>query len=135
MSKIWGTGHHARIEQKNYTNVREFVGYVRIDNPEAVSIMNDLYAVLEDYINFFLPSMKCVEKIRIGSKYIRRYDQAQTAYQRVLAHPKISDQIKKLLQRKYATLNPRLLKQKSDRLIHQLYVNKSAAQNKDYGNT
>src|SRR3989344_6414454 len=126
---------HARIEQKNYTNVREFVGFVRIDNPEAVQIMNELYIVLEDYINFFLPSVKCISKERIGSRYIRKYDKAQTAYQRVLAHLKISNETKEKLKTKYATLNPKLLKTKSDRLISKLYAKKSAAQNKSYGNT
>lgn len=126
---------HARIEQKNYTNVREFVGFVRIDNPEAVEIMNELYAVLEDYINFFLPSVKCISKERIGSRYVRKYDKAQTAYRRVLAHPKIDQQIKAELQAKYATLNPKILKTKSDRLISRLYAKKSAAQIKGFGNT
>lgn len=126
---------HARIEQKNFTNIREFIGYVRIDNPEAVEMMNELYGALEDYINFFLPSMKCVAKIRIGSRYVRKYDTAQTAYQRVLTHPLISDGIKNQLREKYATLNPRVLQQKSDRLIRRLYANKSAAHMKDYGNT
>jgi len=126
---------HARIEQKNYTNVREFVGFVRIDNPEAIKIMNELYEALEDYINFFLPSVKCVEKIRIGSRYIRKYDRAQTAYQRVLAHPNIDQQIKQQFRAKYATLNPRVLKQKSDRLLRTLYAKKSVAQSKDFGNT
>ena len=97
--------------------------------------MNELYSVLEDYINFFLPSVKCISKERIGSRYIRKYDKAQTAYRRVLAHPKIDQQIKQQLQAKYATLNPKLLKQKSGRLISKLYAKKSAAQNKDYGNT
>lgn len=120
---------HARIEQKNYTDVREFVGFVRIDNPKAVRIMNELYDVLEEYINFFLPSMKCIAKTRIGSRYVRSYNTAQTAYQRVLAHPLISDGIKNQLQEKYATLNPRILQQKSDRLIRRLYAIKSAAHN------
>jgi len=126
---------HARIEQKNYTNIREFIGYVRIDNPEAVKIMNELYEVLEDYINFFLPSLKCIAKVKIGSRYVRRYDKAQTAYQRVLAHPLISEEVKIRLKEKYATLNPKILKTKSDRLISKLYAKKSIAQSKDYGNT
>ena len=126
---------HARIEQKNYTNVREFIGYVRIDNPDAIAIMNELYDVLEDYINFFLPSVKCISKERIGSRYIRKYDKAQTAYRRVLAHPLITEEVKKKLQIKYATLNPRLLKQKSDRLLHKLYAKKSVAELKGFGNT
>lgn len=126
---------HARIEQKNYTNVREFVGFVRIDNPEAVKIMNELYGVLEDYINFFLPSMKCARKERIGSRYVRKYDEARTAYQRVLAHPKIAEKVKEMLKQKYATLNPKILKTKSDQLLHKLYAKKSVAQAKCYGNT
>ena len=126
-SRPYMKNDHARIEQKNYTNVREFIGYARIDNPAAVKIMNELYETLEDYINFFLPSVKCIEKIRIGSRYIRRYDRAQTAYQRVLVHPKISGETKELLKQKYATLNPKLLKQKSDRLISKLYARKSVA--------
>lgn len=118
---------HARIEQKNFTNVREFLGYVRIDNPRAIAIMNELYAVLEDYINFFLPSVRCTSKERVGSRYIRRYDKAQTAYRRVLAHPLIAEEVKEQLTRKYATLNPKILKQKSDRLIRMLYAKKSVA--------
>ena len=118
---------HARIEQKNYTNVRQFVGYVRIDNPDVVEIMNELYETLEDYINFFIPSIKCIEKMRIGSRYVRRYDTPRTAYQRVLEHPSIDESVKERLRTKYVTLNPRVLKQKSDRLLHTLYAKKSIA--------
>lgn len=114
---------HARIEQKNYSNVREFMGYIRLDHPDAVSLLNQLYDILEDYINFFLPSQKCLSKIREGSRYRRTYDQAQTAYQRVLADSRIDVSIKERLQQKYVTLNPRVLKQKSDRLIQKLFKN------------
>ena len=126
---------HARIEQKNYTNVRQFVGYVRIDNPEAVETMNELYRVLEDYINFFIPSMKCMKKMRIGSRYVRIYDRSQTAYQRVCVHPLVEESVKERLRTKYVTLNPKILKQKSDRLLRRLYAIKTATQDKDFGNT
>jgi len=126
---------HARIEQKNFTNIREFIGYARIDDAGAVKIMNELYDVLENYINFFLPSVKCISKTKIGSRYIREYDKAQTAYRRVLAEPSISEQIKKELKAKYATINPKILKQKSDRLIRQLYAKKSVTKTNDFGNT
>ena len=122
---------HARIEQKNYTNVRQFVGYVRIDNLDAIWVMNELYKTLEDYINFFIPSMKCIEKMRIGSRYVRRYDMPRTAYQRVLEHPAIDESAKERLRTKYVTLNPRVLKQKSDRLLHALYAKKSVAPQAD----
>lgn len=114
---------HARIEQKNYTNVREFVGYGRFDHPDAITLLNQLYDVLEDYINFFLPSQKCIKKVKVRSRYIRTYDRAKTAYQRALAEPRIDETAKERLRQKYATLNPKILKQKSDRLIKKLIQN------------
>lgn len=114
---------HARIEQKNYANVRHVVGYSRFDNLEHVQILNELYDVLEDYINFFIPSMKCVEKTRLRSRTIRIYDKSQTAYQRVLAHPDISEDVKEKLRQKYATFNPKILKQKCDLILRKLSRN------------
>lgn len=113
---------HARIEQKNYTNIRNFLGYTRIDKPRKIILMDQLYDLLEDYINFFLPSQKCLKKERRGSKYKRIHDQAKTAYQRVLTHPKISQTVKDHLTAKYAKLNPKVLKEQIDRLRRQILV-------------
>lgn len=112
---------HARIEQKNYTNIRKVVGYVRFDDPRHAAILNELYDILEDYINFFIPSVKCIEKVRILSRKVRKYDTAQTAYQRVLANPEIASDIKERLRQKYATLNPVILKQKCDLIVKKLF--------------
>lgn len=111
---------HARIEQKNYTNIRDFLGYTRITDRRKVKLMNELYDHLEDYINFFLSSVKCVKKVRQGPRYFRKYDRAQTAYQRVLAHAKIEQAVKDRLRAKYATLNPKILKGKIDFLIRKI---------------
>lgn len=111
---------HARIEQKNYTNVRKFVGYTRLDDPRSVATLNELYDVLEDYINFFIPSVKCIRKERTGSRTRRVYDNPQSANERVLAHSDISDEMKGILRRKYETLNPRVLKERIDRLLTKL---------------
>ncbi len=113
---------HARIEQKNYTNIRHIVGYTRYGRPEQVAILNELYDILEDYINFFIPSVVCVEKIRTSSSRTRRrYDTAMTAYQRVLNRNDIPEAIKENLRQKYATLNPKLLKQTCDRIMRKLF--------------
>jgi len=111
---------HARIEQKNYTNVRKFVGYTRLNNPNSVETLNELYDVLEDYLNFFIPSVKCVRKERVGSHTKRVYDKPQTAYARVLVHPDIADDIKETLRTKHETLNPKTLKGNIDRLLTKL---------------
>lgn len=122
---------HARIEQKQYVNVRQFLGYTRIENPAVIPLMNQLDDALEDYINFFLPSVKCLAKERTGSKYKRRYDPAQTAYRRVLAHPDIPQQVKIRLQAKYATLNPRILKERIMKLTRKIFSQAKP----DFGNT
>lgn len=119
-TRAYRKNDHCRIEQKNYTNVRKWVGYLRYDKTEQVEILNELYLTLEDYINFFLPSVKCIRKERIGSKYKRVYDQPQTAYQRVLVHPDIKQEIKTRLRAKYATLNPVELKKRIERLQQRL---------------
>lgn len=111
---------HGRIEQKNYTNVRHWVGYLRYDDPRQVKILNQLYLILEDYLNFFSPSMKCIKKERIGSKYKRVYDKPQTAYQRVLSHPDIPEEVKINLKKKYVTLNPKVLKKQLEQLQQRL---------------
>ena len=50
--------------------------------------MNDLYQnELRILQNLFLPSMKLVEKTRVGSKLKRRYDKPQTPLERLIACP------------------------------------------------
>ncbi len=111
---------HARIEQKNYVNVRRVVGYTRFDDERQVAILNALYDKLEDYLNFFLPSMKCIGKERIGSRYRKRYDGAKTAYARVLEREDVPEGAKEVLRKKYATLNPKKLKDECGRLVRKL---------------
>lgn len=114
---------HGRIEQKNYVNIRKFLGYVRLGEISKVKLMNELYDCLEDYINFFLPSMKCLRKERLGSHYKRIYDHPQTAYQRVLNHPDINPKVKEQLQAKYAILRPKDLKERIERLSGKILQN------------
>jgi hypothetical protein len=100
---------HGRIEQKNDKNVRKFAGYIRIDTAERLGILKQMYVPLEIFINHFLPSMRVTEKTRIGSKYQKKHDLAQTPYQRVLNHPQIAESIKQKLKKIHQTLNPKIL--------------------------
>ncbi len=77
---------NAHVEQKNWTHVRKLLGWDRYDAPEAVEAINDLYGhELRLWLNLYLPSVKLVNKVRVGSKLRRVYDAAQTPFQRVLA--------------------------------------------------
>ncbi len=113
---------NAHIEQRNFTGVRKFLGYSRIDEEEAVVLLDELYrGPLRLYRNFFQPSSKCLRKVRIGSKYIRRYDTAKTPYQRVLEDKRIDEKVKERLRGRYAKLNPLTLKREVDALITRIF--------------
>jgi len=108
------------VEQKNWSIVRRFVGYGRYESPEALACLNELYAALRDYVNFFQPSMKLLEKARHGSRVTRRYDAPTTPYHRVLASPDVAPAVKRRLTRHYRTLNPAELHRAIGRLQHKL---------------
>ena len=101
----------AYIEQQNYSVVRRFVGYVRLNTWEQVEILNQLYEGLSDYQNFFQPVMRLKEKVRDGARVTRRYDKPKTAYQRVLEHLEIEESVKKKLRKRFLKLNPKTLLQ------------------------
>jgi hypothetical protein len=65
-----------------------------------------LYEVVRLYTTFFQPSMKLLSKERLGSKGKKTYDEAKTPYQRVLASPQVSEEVKDALYPLYLTLNP-----------------------------
>lgn len=108
------------VEQKNYSIVRRAVGYARYDTEAQLALLNELYATLRLYTNFFQPTMKLKSKERVGSKVTKRYDGAQTPYQRVLAAAQVSEADKERLRAKYKTLNPAALKRKLMRLQERL---------------
>ena len=110
------------VEQKNYSVVRRMVGYSRYDTPSELQLLNELYAVLRLYTNCFQPSMKLIEKTRIGSKVKKKYDAAKTPYHRVMTSPSISRQIKRELRSIYASLNPATLIREINKLQDELGV-------------
>jgi hypothetical protein len=109
------------VEQKNWPVVRQNVGYARYDTPAELACLNELYASLRLYVNFFQPQMKLVSKTRRGAKVTKRFDQARTPYQRILASPDVSPEAKASLTRNYMELNPAELKRRiaacQDRLL------------------
>lgn len=103
------------VEQKNYSVVRRAVGYHRYDTPQQLRLLNQLYSHLRLYTNYFQPVMKLEEKIRVGSKVKKRYDQPKTPYQRVLESPQVEKENrenKEKLNQEYAKLNPAELRRR-----------------------
>jgi hypothetical protein len=97
------------VEQKNWSVVRRFVGYGRLDTGQACAVLTQLDAALSDYLNFFVPSLKLVEKVREGARVHKRYDRARTPLERVLASPDIAKEHKQALRERAFQLNPAAL--------------------------
>lgn len=108
------------VEQKNYSIVRRAVGYLRYDTEQELRTLNELYRYLRLYTNFFQPTMKLIEKTRIGSKVSKKYDKPLTPYRRVLACPDVSAQDKQKLRAQYSRLNPAHLKREIKTLQQKL---------------
>lgn len=75
----------AYVEQRNGLAVRRIVGHDRYSCRPAFATLQRLYPLLRLQLNFFRPLRKLLSKTRVGSKVIKRYDAAQTPYQRLLA--------------------------------------------------
>lgn len=120
-SRPYKKNDNAHIEQKNWTNVRRIIGYLRFDTEEARELLNDLYRnELRLYINFFQPSVQLIRKERTGSKVKRIYDKAKTPYRRIMEREDISQDVKERLTRIYADLNPFELKRTIDQKLQLL---------------
>ncbi|MGH3096443.1 MAG: DDE-type integrase/transposase/recombinase [Streptosporangiales bacterium] len=94
------------IEEKNWSVVRQAVGYHRYDTAAELELLNQIYTLLRLQINFFSPHQKLLTKHREGAKVTKTYDTATTPYQRIMASPKVAKKTKTALTRQYRTLNP-----------------------------
>jgi len=111
------------IEQKNNTFVRQLFGHVRIEDPNLIPLMNEIYEVWGNLHNYFMPQQKLISKDRVGSKVIKKYDKPKTPYQRIIENPRVEESVKEKLRATKATLNPFLLQaelQKKLALFHRL---------------
>jgi hypothetical protein len=109
-SREYQKNDNAHIEQKNWTHIRQYLGYHRFDNPKILPLMNQLYANQWSlFFNFFLPSVKLIEKTRDGSRIIKKHDLPKTPFHRILESQHINTATKRRLRKHYKSLNPFLL--------------------------
>jgi hypothetical protein len=114
---------NAHIEQKNWTHVRRLLGYVRYDAPAAVAAMNALYRQeLRLFQNLFLPSVKLVRKVRVGSRLRRVYARPQTPFDRVQACPEADPAKVAQLEALRTQLDPFALAEAIDQQLSRLYA-------------
>ena len=117
-SRPYQKDDNAHVEQKNWTHIRQWLGYRRFETPALVALLNELYTrEWRLFHNFFLPSAKLTQKQRIRSKIIKVHDDPKTPYQRILDSPHILQRTKDKLTDLYHTLNPFHLRKAIDHNI------------------
>jgi hypothetical protein len=114
--RAWRKNDGCFVEQKNYSVVRRALGYARYEGSAQLRLLNELYAELRLYTNFFQPVMKLLRKERRGAKVKKTYDRPRTPCQRLLDSPALSTHAKQRLRAQYAVLNPAELKRNISRL-------------------
>lgn len=115
------------VEQKNDTLVRQYVGQLRLDTLEQVQALAELYERMWVYSNLFQPVLHLSQKQFSGDKVKRKWDQAQTPYERILARGVLSPEQQAHLQQLYEQTNPLALRQEIYRRLADLWDMPSAA--------
>ncbi len=84
-SRPYHKNDNAHIEQKNWTHVRQLIGYDRLGEEVCVEALNAVYEDWNLLQNLFCPTMKLKEKKREGGKYHKTYHRARTPAEPLLA--------------------------------------------------
>jgi hypothetical protein len=117
-SRPYHKDDNAHVEQKNWMWPRQLLGYGRLEDERLLCPINALYTKAWGPLhNFFLPSMKLLEKWREGSRWIRRHDLPQTAYQRLAAHGELQTKVRRQLRDRFEALDPFVLARDVERRL------------------
>jgi hypothetical protein len=93
------------------------VGYYRFTTPEERDALAAVYRSLCPLLNYFMPTMKLVDKTRIGAKVRKVYDKPMSPYQRLMGYPKLPEEVRTELIRRYRSYNPVVLQREVNAAI------------------
>lgn len=77
------------VEQKNWSRVRELVGYYRYDTVAELTKLNEIWELDAVFTNYLMPQQKLIEKQRVGARVIKKHDTANTPHQRAVLRAEI----------------------------------------------
>jgi hypothetical protein len=126
-SRPFHKNDNPRVEQKNCTLVRAYLGYERLDTVSQVLALNALYDKMGLYYSFFQPVMHLVEKEVIQedgqpARVKRRHDEARTPLDRLCQTDAILPEHREQLEALRDSINPRRLRQEIYDAIEHLFT-------------
>lgn len=110
----------AHVEQKNWTHVRELVGYLRFDTEAELGLLNQIWELDRTFTNLLLTQQKLVRRERVGAKVIKRHDSAATPFERTVRSGVLSPARRGALTRTRNALRPGELQREIYQLCTQL---------------
>lgn len=110
-SRPYQKNDNRMVEQKNDSLVRQYLGYGRLDTPKQIQAVNDLYERMWLYYNLFQPVLHLTEKETRDDKVRRKWDRAQTPFERLKATGLLSTAQQERLQTLYDQTNPLALRE------------------------
>jgi hypothetical protein len=120
-SRPYKKNDQAHVEQKNWTHVRQLLGYDRMEGAELVPVTNELYRIWGLLHNFFCPTLKLEKKVREGAKTVRKYERPKTPYQRLMNSLDLTPEQKNSLESRFRQLNPLQLKKQLEEQLKTLF--------------
>jgi len=120
-SRPYQKNDNRMVEQKNDTLVRQYVGQLRLDTQEQVAALDALYEQMWLYYNLFQPVLHLREKTVVEGKVHRKWDEAKTPYERVVASGLLSGEQQARLQHLYEQTNPAQLRESIYRQLASLW--------------
>ena len=106
-SRPYRKNDQAHVEQKNYTHVRQLLGYDRLGHQELIDPLTILLEKWSLFKNLYSVTMEQISKTREGSKEIRRHAKTnRTPAQRLLDGGKISLKQRAWIEEQLAATNP-----------------------------
>ncbi len=122
-SRSYHKDDNGHVEQKNWTRVRQLLGYDRLEDPLLVDQINALYRDCWDPLhNLFLPSAKLKESYREGSRWVRRHHDPKTPCDRLIQSRQISAQTRRDLIALRASINPLKLKRQIEHRLRKIFT-------------
>ncbi|MGH8276934.1 MAG: integrase catalytic domain-containing protein, partial [Steroidobacteraceae bacterium] len=110
----------AHVEQKNWTHVRELVGYLRFDTAAELAALNRIWELDRVFTNLLCTQQKLVSRERVGAKVHKRHDAAATPLERATRSGVLTPGRRGALTRARNAIRPGELQREIARLCAQL---------------
>ena len=125
-SRAWQKNDNRFVEQKNYTLIRAYLGFDRLDTVDQTLLLNRLYDKMWLFYNFFQPVLRLQEKHILPadgrrSRIKRKFDTARTPFDRLCDTDVLSADSRADLSAMRDATNPLSLRREIDSLLHLLF--------------